>query len=380
MTSRTTPADHGRRIWSPDPARRPSQMTAFRQWISSRRDTPLDTYADLHRWSVENPAQFWEALYDYFGIESPTPYDTVMSDGPMWDVRWFEGASVNYARNILRALRDDPDKTAIIVGDEAGKLRHVSRAELLRDVEAAGAYLTHIGVGKGSRVAAYVSSNAASVVAFLACAAIGAVWSSVSPDFGTAAVCDRLEQFAPQLLIATDGYVFGGRPFDRIAAVDEILGRIGSIERVVHIASSILPSGWSGFARPTVAWEEMLQQGRDMPFAFAEVDFGHPLITCFSSGTTGKPKGIVHGQMMVKPPSTARICPVTWAPASDAKSSAAPFRSPGPPSLPSGVCATMSPPCASMTASAIFDGKYPGAIALTRTPRPSSITNSARRR
>lgn len=295
MTANIVRPGHGRRLWSPDPARAPSQMTRFRQWLSSRRGLALDDYADLHRWSVEEPARFWEALYDYFEIESPTPYKAALSDGPMWDVRWFEGASVNYARNILRALRDDPERTAIITGNEAGEIRHVSRAELLRDVEAAGAWLTHIGIGKGSRVAAYVSSNAASVAAFLACAAVGAVWSSVSPDFGTAAVCDRLEQFAPQLLIATDGYVFGGRPFDRIAAVDEILGRVGSIERVIHMPSSIVPAGWSGFARPTVGWDDLPRQGRDLPFAFAEVDFSHPLITCFSSGTTGKPKGIVHG-------------------------------------------------------------------------------------
>ncbi|MFN4356496.1 acetoacetate--CoA ligase [Sphingopyxis alaskensis] len=295
MTASAPRPEHGRRLWAPDPARAPSRMTLFRQWAASTHGCDLDDYAALHRWSVENPARFWEALYRYFGIESPTPYTAVMSDSPMWDVRWFEGASVNYAQNILRALRDDPDRTAIVTGNEAGEMHHVSRAELLRDVAAFGAYLTHIGIGKGSRVAAYVSSNAESVTAFLACAAVGAVLSSVSPDFGTEAVCDRLEQFAPHLLIATDGYVFGGRSFGRVAEVDAILGRIGSIERVVHMPSAIVPTGWSGFARPTVAWDSALRQGRDLPFAFARVDFDHPLITCFSSGTTGKPKGIVHG-------------------------------------------------------------------------------------
>jgi acetoacetyl-CoA synthetase len=295
MTDSTTFFDHGRLLWSPGPGNPPSQVTRFRQWISSANCVRLENYADLHRWSVEKPARFWGALYEYFQIESPTPYKAVMSEGPMWDVRWFEGASVNYAQNILRALRDEPDKIAIVAGNEAGELRQVSRGELLRDVTAVGAYLTEMGIGKGSRVAAYVSSNSESVIAFLACASVGAIWSSVSPDFGTAAVCDRLEQFAPQLLIATDGYVFGGRPFDRISAVDEILERIASIEKVIHIPSAIAPAGWSGFARPTASWSDVLHQGQSLPFAFAEVEFDHPLITCFSSGTTGKPKGIVHG-------------------------------------------------------------------------------------
>jgi len=286
---------HGRRLWSPDAKRADSRMTRFRKWVAERENIELADYHALQAWSIKHSDRFWEHLYRYFDIESPTPYEAVVRGDQMWNLKWFPGAQVNFAQHVLRGIRDEPDRAAIIAGNEAGRMRTVTRGELVRDVEAFAAYLTSIGITKGSHVAAYVINDAESITAFLACTAIGAVWSSVSPDFGTEATRDRFEQFGPQLLIATDGYVFGGKEFHRTDAVNAILGHVPSIERVVHMRSSLCAASQPAFMRPTIDWNDALTLGCKLPFSFATVAFDHPLIVCFSSGTTGKPKGIVHG-------------------------------------------------------------------------------------
>lgn len=295
MTDGTTNSGHHACLWTPPAGRAPTQMSRFRAWVAAREGIALEDYQALQQWSIADVGRFWQALYDYFDIQSDSPSSRVLSDGPMWDVRWFEGAQVNFARNILRGIATGPERVAMLNGGENGISSRVTRGELLANVQAFAAWLHSIGIGKGSRVAAYVSNNSDSITAFLACAAIGAVWSSVAPEFGLSTICDRFEQFEPELLIATDGYLFNGRVFDRTADVDAILARTPSIGRVVHLPSAVLPPDWPGFARPTTEWAAALAAGRNLPFRYAEVDFSHPLITCFSSGTTGKPKGIVHG-------------------------------------------------------------------------------------
>lgn len=270
-------------------------MTRFRKWIAARENVKLDDYLALHRWSVENSVRFWAAIYDYFEIESPTPYETVRAGDRMPDIKWFPGAQVNFARHMLRGIADEPERIAVLAGNESGQIKAVTRGELRRNVEAFAGYLTSIGIGKGSHVAAYVVNNAESIAAFLACTAIGAVWTSVSPDFGRDATRDRFEQFKPQLLIATDGYVFGGKTFDRTEDINAVLEHVPSIERVVYMPSGVDGLSGTAFVRPTTPWDEAIQRGSGRPFAFADVAFDHPLIVCFSSGTTGKPKGIVHG-------------------------------------------------------------------------------------
>ncbi len=283
----------GNCIWSPKNNGPKTEMTLFREWVSDRRGVELPDYSALLNWSVEHLSDFWSDLWDYFEIDSPSDYQTVLSGTTMPDVDWFQGAEVNFAAHMLRENGCDPNSIAIHASNEAGEARQLTRKELIDQVQCFGAYLASVGVTSKSRVAAYVTNTPEAVVAFLACAALGATWSSVSPDFGVEATQSRFETFKPDVMIAVDGYDYGGKFFDRRDAVNALLEKLPSVGAVVHLPSSRMPI--APFDRASVTWSDALDEGSRQPFSFASVPFDHPLLAAFSSGTTGKPKGILHG-------------------------------------------------------------------------------------
>ena len=258
----------GQLLWTPsDPDA--SEMARL------MRARGLSDYQELWRWSVDDLDAFWGALWDWFEIDAT--YERVLGNREMPGAEWFPGASLSYAERLFAAAR--PGEVAIVHASESAPLAELTWDELADQVARCAAGLRRLGVGRGDRVAAYMSNVPETVVAFLACASIGAVWSSCAPEFGTPTVVDRFKQIEPKVLIATEGYRYGGKDFDRRGRVAEIVAAIPSIEHTVMV-----PSGW----------ESLLAEPAEL--SFERLPFDHPLWVLYSSGTTGLPKAIVQGQ------------------------------------------------------------------------------------
>ena len=258
----------GQLLWTPsDPDA--SEMARF------MRARGCSDYHELWRWSVEDLEGFWGALWEWFEIAGS--HDRVLGSREMPRAEWFPGAEVNYAERLFAAAQ--PGRPAIAHATESSPLAEMTWDELADQVARCAAGLRRLGVERGDRVAAYTPNVPETVVAFLACASIGAVWSSCAPEFGTPTVVDRFKQIEPKVLIATEGYRYGGKDFDRRDRVAEIVAAIPSIEHTVFV-----PSGW----------DELLSEPAEL--TFERVPFDHPLWVLYSSGTTGLPKAIVQGQ------------------------------------------------------------------------------------
>src|SRR6266511_4292467 len=258
----------GQLLWTPsDPDA--SEMARF------MRARGFSDYHELWRWSVDDLEGFWGALWDWFEIEAS--YDRVLGSRHMPGAEWFPGASLSYAEQLFRVAR--PGEVAIFHASESQPLAELTWDELADQVARCAAGLRRLGVGRGDRVAAYMPNVPETVVAFLACASIGAVWSSCAPEFGTPTVVDRFKQIEPKVLIAIEGYRYGGKDFDRRDRVAEIVAAIPSIEHTVMV-----PSGWG----------KLLSEPAEL--SFERLPFDHPLWVLYSSGTTGLPKAIVQGQ------------------------------------------------------------------------------------
>jgi acetoacetyl-CoA synthetase len=263
-------------IWSPTPERiERATITRF----ARERGLP-EEYGALWRWSVDNLDEFWQAIWEFFDIEADTPYERVLGRRDMPGAEWFPGARLNYARHIFRA-RDD-DEVAIRHASESRPLGQWTWRELREQTAAIAGGLRAAGVGHGDRVAAYMPNIPETVAAFLATASVGAIWSSAAPEFGSRSVIDRFAQIEPKVLLAIDGYRYGGKDFDCSDRVAEIAAAMPGT-RVVRLGY-LDGSGWEdGFLVPG-------------PLDFEPVDFAHPLWILYSSGTTGLPKAIVHSQ------------------------------------------------------------------------------------
>ena len=236
---------------------------------------------------------FWQSIWDYFGVIGERGDGPVREGTGMPGVTWFPGARLNYARNVLRHAAERPEETALICATEEGVAGRITYGELAERVGRAAAGLRALGVGEGDRVVAYVPNIPEATIAFLAAATLGAVWSSCSPDFGAPSVIDRFTQIEPTVLIAVDGYRYGGKPFDRRATVARIAGALPTLRATVlidHLAPGTEEPALSG----TLAWSELGAGASEVPEP-VEVPFGHPLWVVYSSGTTGLPKPIVHG-------------------------------------------------------------------------------------
>ena len=277
------------------------QITRYLSWLQRTRGLQFADYDALWRWSVDELDAFWQSMWDYFDIQSPTPFARVLSSEQMPGARWFEGAQVNYARQVLRHAEEAhaAGHPAIVFADEpmlaAGQLHSLSWPQLRTQVAAMAAALRRMGVRRGDRVCAYLPNRPETAVVFLACASIGAIWSICSPDMGPVAVLDRFRQIEPTVLITCDGYRYGGVAHDRRAVVAELVDQLPSVAHVVW--QSLLSAGAAPAWPARVTLHDLAAVlSSDAPAMEPDwLPFDHPLWVVYSSGTTGLPKPIVHG-------------------------------------------------------------------------------------
>jgi acetoacetyl-CoA synthetase len=281
-------------LWQPSPERiAAANLTAFRRLVRDRWGAELSTYADLHRWSVAEKEKFWRAVWEFGGVVAEHQGTTTLVDGDrMPGARWFPDARLNFAENLLRR-RDDG--TAMIFRGEDRVRRSLSYRELYDLVSRLAQALAAAGVTAGDRVASYLPNLPESIAAMLAASSLGAVWSSCSPDFGTTGVLDRFGQIGPKVLFAADGYFYAGKTHDSLARVGEARAKLPTVERVVIIPYAN-PSPDIGGIPGAVTLGDFIAPHRAGDIAFRQLPFDHPLYILFSSGTTGPPKCIVHGQ------------------------------------------------------------------------------------
>jgi acetoacetyl-CoA synthetase len=290
-----TQVREGDLLWTPSPERAArANITAFTRWLADTRGLRFDGYDALWRWSVTDLEGFWQAVWDYGGIQSSRPHSRVLGSRAMPGAQWFPGARLNYAQHILRNER--PGADALLFRSETTPLAGLPWTELAAQVRVLATRLRELGLRPGDRVASYLPNIPQAVVAMLATTSIGAVWTSCSPDFGWRGVLDRFRQLAPKVLFCVDGYRYGGEDYDRRGELKQITGALPGIEQVIYVPY-LNPEDPRPPAPGARTWDEMLDHP-PVPaegFEFEQVPFGHPLWILFSSGTTGLPKAITHG-------------------------------------------------------------------------------------
>ncbi len=312
-------------LWQPSPELlTDSHLARYMAWLAQEKGLRFDTYRELWKWSTDHLEDFWQSQWEYFRIIGHSPHTSVLSGSEMPDFKWFEGATLNYAEHIFRKKTDA--HPAILFQNERQGLTEMSWAELERQTAALAHFFQQCGVQKGDRVAAYLPNSPHAIVAVLAAMSIGAVWSSCSPDFGAASVADRFVQIQPKILIAVDGYTYGGKSFDKRDTVRELFHLLSTVEQVIFIPY-LDEKACLDLDKEVVRWERvvnfsppstpppapplkgggdversatmsrspsLLGEGPGVGLTFAPLPFSHPIWVLYSSGTTGIPKAITH--------------------------------------------------------------------------------------
>jgi acetoacetyl-CoA synthetase len=271
-----------------------SQMRLYQDWLRDARGLSFDSYDALWRWSVDDLEAFWRSIWDYHQMTSPTPFSRAVSGDQMPGAKWFEGAQANYAQQVLRHVdaATGAGQPAIIAQNELGEVCELSWLELRRQVAALALGLRDLGVDRGDRVVAYLPNGPEAIVAMLACASLGAIWSICAPDMGSPAVIDRFQQIAPKVLIAADGVHYAGKAMDRSATVAALRAALPTVESLVLLRT---PFATEQIPATRTFADIIARNGSDVDaFAPEWLPFEHPLWILYSSGTTGLPKPIVH--------------------------------------------------------------------------------------
>ena len=284
-------------LWQPSKsAIAQSQMAQFAEQAGVVAAAADVEYQQLWQWSVDNRQQFWKEIWQQFEIIGEMG-DVVLAHDEMPGAQWFPKAKLNFAENLLRR-RDHAD--AIVFVAEDGSRRAITFAQLAEQVRCLRTSLMHAGVGEGDRVAAYLPNVPEAIIAMLATSSLGAVWSSCSPDFGVAGVIDRFGQIEPKVLLGCVAYTYKSKVIDVSDKLREIVGGLPSVEQVVVVpyADAIAAANYveDDLATPHALFDDFIMAGMSGALEFVALDFNHPLYIMFSSGTTGKPKCIVHGQ------------------------------------------------------------------------------------
>lgn len=276
-----------RLLWSPsDALRKSANVSKYMEWLKIRWKLAFNDYHQLWKWSVENVDDFWKSIWEYFDVQYDGSFTQIVSSDPMPRVKWFQGTRLNYAEHIFQKKNDS--RPAIIFKSENSAIKKISWNTLESEVSSLQKFLIDNGIQTGDPIVGYLPCIPEATVSFLAANALGAIWSSCSPDFGTNAVIDRFAQIEPKVLITVDEYRYGGKTFDKKDVINELVKAIPSIEYVIVIASGV-----GAIKKPTYLWKDVVGNPNNK-IRFNRVPFEHPMWVLYSSGTTGLPKAIMH--------------------------------------------------------------------------------------
>ena len=274
-------------LWQPTATRaNASRMAEYQRWLTENHDLAFNDYNDLWQWSVTEIEDFWETIWQFFDIPSSQNYTAILDKRIMPGAKWFEGARLNYADGILRYAQQNADETAIISQSETFGRDTLTWGELHQQIASVASHLSDMGVAKGDRVVAILPNTPAAMIAFLATASLGAIWSLCAPDMGHTAIVDRFAQIDPKVLITQNKYTHAGKEIDRSDVISVVADNLPSLAN--HIKVPVGDTPITG-----TSWADLLT--RDVPLTTTQVSFYHPIWVVYSSGTTGNPKPIVHG-------------------------------------------------------------------------------------
>ena len=282
----------GTLLWEPsEEYKSRANITRYLQFLRKEKGLDFHSYDDLWTWSVTNIEDFWASLWEFYGIRSSSPHEQVLTERKMPGARWFPGAKLNYAEHVFRWTT--ADAPALKFQSEIRPLTEISWDELHRKVASVATFLRNAGVRSGDRIVAYMPNIPETIIAFLACASIGAIWSSCSPDFGFRSVTDRFRQIEPKILFAVDGYQYGGKKFDCRPTIATLQQALPTLERTIMVPY-LFPGEPATGLEKALSWDDLIRD--EGPLTYEQVDFNHPMWVVYSSGTTGLPKPLVHSQ------------------------------------------------------------------------------------